>query len=83
MTPERRLTTVSIVLICLGFVALLLYFRNDQAQILWLRISEICYLIGMLGLMFAHPWVNERSVVLARWLALVSVAVGFFVYYLL
>jgi hypothetical protein len=76
LTTERRLTVLSIVIIVLGFVALVYHLRNDQAQILWLRLSEVCYLIGMLGLMFAHPRVHDRSVVLAKWLAILSLVLA-------
>jgi hypothetical protein len=83
MTPERRCTTTSIALIGLGFVALLLFFQSDRTQMLWLRLSELCYLAGFLGLMFTYPWVHDRGVVVARWLALISLFLAFVLFVLL
>jgi hypothetical protein len=80
-TTEGRLTVGSIVLIGIGFAALVLFINGDRTQSLWLRMSEVCYLAGMLGLMFAHPRVHDNSVSLAKWLALLSLLLAYIVVY--
>jgi hypothetical protein len=77
----RRLTVGSIVSIGIGFAALVLFINGDRAQSLWLRMSEICYFAGMIGLMFANPRVHDNSVSLAKWLALGSLLLAYVLVY--
>ena len=82
MTTQRWLTLVSIVLIGVGFATLVMFLRDDRSQSIWLRASEACYLLGMLGLMFARQRVNDNSTVIAKWLALLSLLVAYAIVYI-